>query len=230
MKINYYIASILCLGILAACNSSSSEDTTATPTTLGVLPAKDTNPVVNTPVTNPTTQAPIVNTGTQQLNPAHGQPGHRCDIAEGAPLNSAPAKTATTTTVPTVQPTQPQNVTVTPSTIPTAAPVVSPASNAGLNPAHGQPGHRCDIAVGAPLNSKPTSQPETVVQQLPLTPAPATEIKATPIVTPAAPVKTDVAAPAATTTAPGMNPAHGQPGHRCDIAVGAPLNSAPKKN
>ena len=25
----------------------------------------------------------------------------------------------------------------------------------GMNPPHGQPGHRCDIAVGAPLNSKP---------------------------------------------------------------------------
>jgi hypothetical protein len=25
-----------------------------------------------------------------------------------------------------------------------------------MNPSHGQPGHRCDIAVGAPLNSKPT--------------------------------------------------------------------------
>ncbi len=30
-------------------------------------------------------------------------------------------------------------------------------------------------------------------------------------------------------TAPGMNPPHGQPGHRCDIAVGAPLNSPPAK-
>ncbi len=28
-------------------------------------------------------------------------------------------------------------------------------------------------------------------------------------------------------TAPGMNPPHGQPGHRCDIAVGAPLDSPP---
>ena len=27
----------------------------------------------------------------------------------------------------------------------------------------------------------------------------------------------------ATGTGAGMNPAHGQPGHRCDIAVGAPL-------
>ena len=28
-----------------------------------------------------------------------------------------------------------------------------------------------------------------------------------------------------TQTAPGMNPPHGQPGHRCEIPVGAPLNS-----
>jgi uncharacterized protein YhfF len=28
-------------------------------------------------------------------------------------------------------------------------------------------------------------------------------------------------------TAKGMNPAHGQPGHRCDISPGAPLNSKP---
>ena len=38
-----------------------------------------------------------------------------------------------------------------------------------------------------------------------------------------------IPAPGATriVTAPGMNPPHGQPGHRCDIAVGAPLASAP---
>jgi hypothetical protein len=29
----------------------------------------------------------------------------------------------------------------------------------------------------------------------------------------------------ASTAATGMNPQHGQAGHRCDIAVGAPLNS-----
>lgn len=76
----------------------------------------------------------------------------------------------------------------------------------GMNPAHGQPGHRCDIAVGAPLNSpvaKGAAKPSTQVAT----------------VTPSAPVK----------TAPGMNPSHGQPGHRCDIAVGAPLSSAPAK-
>jgi len=30
------------------------------------------------------------------------------------------------------------------------------SSSTALNPKHGEPGHRCDIAVGAPLNSKPT--------------------------------------------------------------------------
>ena len=77
----------------------------------------------------------------------------------------------------------------------------------GMNPPHGQPGHRCDIAVGAPLNS-----PKGVTQPAQVTP---TSIKA----------PTNIAAP--TTTAPGMNPPHGQPGHRCEIAVGAPLNSQP---
>lgn len=79
---------------------------------------------------------------------------------------------------------------------------------AGTNPPHGQPGHRCDIAVGAPLNSAPAQQAAK-----PATPA----ITTTPAAVPAT----------ATKTAPGMNPPHGQPGHRCDIAVGAPLNSAP---
>ena len=65
------------------------------------------------------------------MNPAHGQPGHRCDIPVGAPLNSASKKLNTNTNDKS-----------------------SPLLNAGpgkANPAHGQPGHRCDIPVGAPL-------------------------------------------------------------------------------
>lgn len=79
------------------------------------------------------------------LNPAHGQPGHRCDIAVGAPLNSAPTVA-----------TQPQPVQAAPAVQPVtvAAPSSSSAPadpNAKLNPAHGQPGHDCAIPVGAPL-------------------------------------------------------------------------------
>jgi len=77
----------------------------------------------------------------------------------------------------------------------------------GMNPPHGQPGHRCDIPVGAALNSKPAA------------PA-ATTANAQPQVT-----MTEV--PTKVKTLPGMNPPHGEPGHRCDIAVGAPLNSKP---
>ncbi len=77
---------------------------------------------------------------------------------------------------------------------------------AGMNPEHGQPGHRCDIAVGAPLNSPPAAAPA---------------VTTTPTFTPQ-PVQTPVATPPAA-TAPGMNPPHGQPGHDCAVAVGAPL-------
>jgi hypothetical protein len=91
-----------------------------------------------------------------------------------------------------------------------AVPSATQTTAAGINPAHGQPGHHCDIAVGAPLNSKPVTAKS----------ATATKTIQPAIAQQRAPVK-----PAAH----GMNPAHGQPGHRCEIAVGAPLNSAPAK-
>ncbi len=138
--------------------------------------------------------------GKFRLNPPHGQPGHSCDVPEGAPISNQPAALNTipqqVLQAPAPQPINP----AAPAT--TAATPVSPqAVPAGMNPPHGQPGHRCDIAVGAPLNSKPAAPPKQIKEKI-LTPA--------------------VAA-----TAPGMNPPHGQPGHRCDIAVGAPLNSKP---
>lgn len=131
--------------------------------------------------------------GEVKLNPAHGQPGHRCDIAEGAPLpieGTSPQQQQQQATPPPPPQAQPITVAVPP---PTQAAPTSTAK--GMNPEHGKPGHRCDIAVGAPLDSKPASTPTTVVSTT--TPA---------------------------KVAPGMNPAHGEPGHRCDIAVGAPLN------
>ena len=80
---------------------------------------------------------------------------------------------------------------------------------AGINPAHGMPGHDCAIAVGAPLKrstSVPTASPVTTNAPVNQTIVP-TETKSI------------------TTSAPNVkvNPAHGQPGHDCAIAVGAPL-------
>jgi hypothetical protein len=86
----------------------------------------------------------------------------------------------------------------------------------GMNPPHGQPGHRCDIAVGAPLNSKPIqkTQPQTT-QVVTTKPAEQPVMKINP--------NDGSTTVTSTSTAPGMNPPHGQEGHRCDIAVGAPL-------
>lgn len=91
------------------------------------------------------TAAPAPTAGA--VNPPHGQPGHNCDIAVGAPLNGNPAPAQTVNAAPTNQMlTQPQ-VTI-------AAPqgASAPASsNVRLNPAHGQPGHNCAVEVGKPL-------------------------------------------------------------------------------
>ena len=82
-----------------------------------------------------------------------------------------------------------------------------------LNPVHGQPGHRCDIYVGQPIDAKPVPA---------LTKGAATTTAPTP-----APQTVSVGTPQPVKTLPGMNPPHGEPGHRCDITVGQPLNSKP---
>ena len=90
----------------------------------------------------------------------------------------------------------------------------TPSAASSLNPAHGVAGHRCDLPVGAPLNSAseasaPIQNPPTInvnpgsVQPATLSPS---------------------AAPAPSVSGLKINPAHGLPGHRCDIQVGAPLS------
>lgn len=91
---------------------------------------------------------------------------------------------------------------------------------AGINPPHGQPNHRCDIAVGAPLNSAPSSKTQNnsqpVVKPIQIT-------QPAPVVTQPAQEKSNIVSSSPVVTAPGMNPPHGQEGHRCDVVVGAPL-------
>lgn len=141
------------------------------------------------------------------VNPAHGQPNHRCDIPVGAPLN-APANGTAAVVQPNQMQMQPQVQTITQSAV---AKTVTPK---GMNPPHGQANHRCDIAVGAPLNSKPTAA---------TTPAPTSgEVSKNITVQPPVPALLSPSS-ANTETPEGMNPPHGQAGHLCDIAVGAPL-------
>lgn len=87
------------------------------------------------------------------LNPAHGEPFHRCDIQVGAPIDSAPQQMNAPQTMP--QPGTNNSFNTNPiSTSPAiapAAPVQATGPKPALNPAHGEPHHRCDLQVGAPL-------------------------------------------------------------------------------
>lgn len=89
-------------------------------------------------------------------------------------------------------------------------------TTAGLNPPHGQPGHRCEIPVGAPLDSKPAQKTQPQTTQV---------VTTKPAEQPVMKINSNSGSTTitGTSTSPGMNPPHGQEGHRCDIAVGAPL-------
>lgn len=139
MKGLNYFSAILLIAFATACGNAAEQGYT----TDKVKPtAADTTKPIQ--AIQPQAAAPAP-TGTVALNPAHGQPGHRCDIQVGAPLNSTPAPTGINTNQ-----TQQMQTVVNPTPTPVSAPVSS--GSGAKNPAHGQPGHRCDIAVGAPLN------------------------------------------------------------------------------
>ena len=119
--------------------------------------------ITSVPATAASNEPAVVNaTATPpKLNPPHGQPFHRCDIAVGSPLNAAapanPAATAIRTgAAPTLENAarlnnpQANNPQVNNPTAPTVA--NASATPPKLNPPHGQPFHKCEIPVGSPLN------------------------------------------------------------------------------
>ena len=143
MKRLFSIAVILCLTFLFSCDSKpDNKEQIAAPS---VLPST-TNPVL--PGSN---DSLATSNQVEALNPQHGEPGHRCDIAVGAPLNTPAANS----TIPNVSNAVPGVSTPTVTTDSKKTTPNSTPATAALNPKHGEPGHRCDIAVGAPLNSKP---------------------------------------------------------------------------
>lgn len=99
---------------------------------------KPTAQPTTTTVTKPAVAENKVEEKSAKLNPAHGAPGHDCAVAVGAPLSSK-AKTQKAITP------APQQVT-TPAEMPKEA-----KNNVKINPAHGEAGHKCEVAVGAPL-------------------------------------------------------------------------------
>lgn len=218
MKHIFYIPFVFCLAALSSCEEKKAYGPGTTATKPISLPAL--TPSATPAKKNPAPGGNIVSTPpTAKLNPAHGQPGHRCDISVGAPLPAVPAqnvKAATPDPALISSPAQAAPAVTTTAITPVAA---VPAITPGINPAHGQPGHRCDVAVGAPIPKTAALAKTTTTNS--------------PVISPVSQNTSLIQSQAATPTAVatnGLNPAHGQPGHRCDIAVGKPLNSAPKKN
>lgn len=136
------------------------------------------------------------NNSEPRLNPPHGEPYHRCDIPVGEPLNPASADE--------------QN-----------------DAEVMLNPPHGEPHHRCDIPVGEPLNSSPANTTRQTTNSQAQTTAPDLSNNPTaPTVENAKRLnsrRTRGTTAPATGEKPDINPPHGQPWHRCDIAVGSAL-------
>ena len=145
---------------------------------------------------------------SNKINPEHGQPGHVCEIAVGEYIPEVMLQKNNEA--------QPNTTNIQTNTVP------APETKPGMNPAHGQPGHRCDIAVGAPLSDAgPASNPTTIT---PATAAVSNQPNVSyPVVSSPLQYSADHFSDT-TKVAAGMNPAHGQPGHRCDIAVGEPLS------
>ncbi|MGB7842346.1 MAG: hypothetical protein WBL21_06115 [Salinimicrobium sp.] len=85
------------------------------------------------PAATPTEERQVT-ADSVKINPAHGLPGHTCELPVGAPLNSATAKATPVKKQPSTS--------------------VSPIridQRPELNPPHGEPYHDCSIPVGGKL-------------------------------------------------------------------------------
>ena len=153
MKSAFWAVCTVSLLFVSCANDRKSESNSTSSPSFEVAPS---SPVMPGEASVPPAPVPSdVNTATAGLNPAHGQPGHRCDIAVGAPLNSAPSSSVT--------PPSPGGAAGSVLPGPRVGNIPSPVGTApsfntqpvatapGMNPPHGQPGHDCSIAVGAPL-------------------------------------------------------------------------------
>lgn len=198
MNTKTIISSVLIVSLfLISCkkeNLSNAKTVTESANASPILPAIATEPEQP----NVTGGNPNTIMLSSPMNPAHGQAGHRCDIAVGAPLNSPAVQS---TSQQGGVPMQTNNAAAKTSSVKTNTSITTAK---GMNPPHGQTGHRCDIAVGAPLNSPVAkTAPQKTVTPTDNEAAKNTSVLMNPSYTPAAGTTKTVI------TAPGMNPPHG---------------------
>ena len=207
MKTFLMLITVFTLFTLASCDPTK-KDSGQTQQVPVVPPTQEQPMPVNTEPDQPAMAEKAEQPATEQksaevmINPPHGEPYHRCDIPVGAPLNASSANTPGQATE-------------------------QKSAEVMLNPPHGEPYHRCDIPVGAPLNSPPANNTRQATNNQVQAEAPGTpNNRVGPTIENARrmnSLQTRSTTVPATGTKPRLNPAHGQPWHRCDIAVGSPL-------
>lgn len=142
--------------LAVSCKNTKNTEVQKSVTQTATAPETKSQENVATQTSTPENTAIASNSASDKpaMNPPHGKPYHRCDIAVGAPIDSpAPVQNA----APQVaQPQSAPNAGFNTNPIsPSLAPPVSSTADIGpkpaLNPPHGQPHHRCDLQVGAPL-------------------------------------------------------------------------------
>lgn len=142
--------------VISSCGKNQLANQTTNNSTVSESVADTAKGTTATESTSSATQnntAPVATTsndGKPALNPAHGEPFHRCDISVGAPIDSAPQQAAVPQNAPQT-PTSFNTNPISPAVTSSAAPVQATGPKPALNPAHGEPHHRCDLQVGAPL-------------------------------------------------------------------------------
>src|SRR5687767_6604633 len=110
MKITYSLLVVAASFVFVSCSekSDSKSATEIMTNTTETVSAQGTTEGPVQPIPSvPATPAAASGSTANNLNPAHGEPGHRCDIAVGAPLSSAPASTPTSPTIQSANSTAP---------------------------------------------------------------------------------------------------------------------------
>ena len=133
-------------------NGSNEVKATVPVATPQTFPLTDTSKKATIAQPTLTTNSATATNPVASTNPPHGQPGHVCGPTGGAPISVSPSANATSTT-PIMQPSanQPLQNSSAAQTPSLQLGTSNAKAGARLNPAHGQPGHDCNIEVGKPL-------------------------------------------------------------------------------
>ncbi len=90
-KLSFALLTVFAVFVIGCNNSETTTESTATtptqtPAEQTTPPAQENTTTTAEPVIDAAATTTVTPSGDVKLNPPHGEPGHRCDLAVGAPL------------------------------------------------------------------------------------------------------------------------------------------------